>query len=184
MRDRIMTFGFAALAAVATAGWMRQPVQLTPADLASNFAAPQGIQPLPVTSAANTFTAPEAPVAAQAPVAVSRPRVVRQAAAAEPVYRTVAHNDQPRMRTRDERIARDSDYSYRDDRAYEGPRRSTGKSAAIIAGGAATGAAIGGMAGGGKGAAIGAIVGGIGGTIYDRATYKKTDGWGWKRDIQ
>ena len=183
MRDRIMTFGFAALAAVATAGWMRQPVQIQPSDLASNFAA-QSLQPLPVMNAANTFAVPDTQAAVQAPITASGARVVRRAAAEQPVYQTVAQNRQPRMRSRDERIARDSSYGYRDDGYYDRARRSTGKSAAIIAGGAATGAAIGGMAGGGKGAAIGAIVGGIGGAVYDRSTYKKTDGWGWKRDIQ
>lgn len=64
------------------------------------------------------------------------------------------------------------EYDYRQSRS---PRianngRSRGKSAVIIAGGAATGAAIGGLAGGGKGAAIGALGGGIAGLIYDRVT--------------
>ena len=57
--------------------------------------------------------------------------------------------------------------------------RSTGKSAAIIGGGAAAGAAIGAMSGGAKGAAIGAAVGGIGGLIYDRTTRNRTSGYGW-----
>ena len=51
--------------------------------------------------------------------------------------------------------------------------RSTGKSAAIVAGSAGAGAAIGALAGGGKGAAIGAISGGAGGFVYDRMTRKK-----------
>jgi hypothetical protein len=49
-------------------------------------------------------------------------------------------------------------------------RRSTARSAAIIAGSAGTGAAIGAIAKGGKGAAIGAISGAIAGYIYDRMT--------------
>lgn len=61
------------------------------------------------------------------------------------------------------------DYGYRNDGYYR-QERSTGKSAAIIGGGAAAGAAIGAMAGGGKGAAVGAVVGGLGGLVYDRAT--------------
>ena len=51
--------------------------------------------------------------------------------------------------------------------------RSTTKSIAIVAGGAAAGAAIGGLAGGGKGAAIGALGGGAAGYIYDRMTKNK-----------
>ena len=51
-----------------------------------------------------------------------------------------------------------------------GQHRSTGKSAAIIAGSAGAGAAIGAIAKGGKGAAIGAIAGGVAGLIYDRLT--------------
>lgn len=184
MRDKVMTFGFAALAAIATAGWMRQPasqMQMQPASLVSNFAPPAEAQAVPLTPAVGAFT--EAPA-----VQTAAPVVRRQAAAATPVYQTVAHR-QPRMGTRQARIERDSDYRnsdrYRDgDYRYEQPRRSTGKSAAIIAGGAATGAAIGGMAGGGKGAAVGAVIGGVAGTVYDRSTYKKTDGWGWKRNIE
>ena len=51
--------------------------------------------------------------------------------------------------------------------------RSRNKSAAIVAGSAATGAAIGGLAAGGIGAGIGAIAGGASGFIYDRATHKR-----------
>ena len=56
---------------------------------------------------------------------------------------------------------------------YVVKRRSKKKSAAIVAGSAATGAAIGALAGGGKGAAIGAIAGGAAGFIYDRNTHEK-----------
>jgi hypothetical protein len=52
-------------------------------------------------------------------------------------------------------------------------RRSTAKSAAIVAGSAGVGAAIGGIAGGGKGAGIGALAGGAGGFIYDRLTHNR-----------
>ena len=56
-----------------------------------------------------------------------------------------------------------------DEPSYE-PKRSTAKTAAIIAGSAGAGAAIGGLTGGKKGAAIGALSGGAGGFIYDRMT--------------
>jgi len=49
-------------------------------------------------------------------------------------------------------------------------RRSTARSASIIAGSAGTGAAIGAIAKGGKGAAIGGIIGGVAGYLYDRLT--------------
>jgi hypothetical protein len=52
-------------------------------------------------------------------------------------------------------------------------KRSTAKSATIVAGSAGVGAAIGALAGGGKGAAIGAIAGGTSGFIYDRMTYSR-----------
>jgi hypothetical protein len=48
--------------------------------------------------------------------------------------------------------------------------RSTGKSAAIVAGSAGAGALIGGLTHGKKGAALGAIAGGAGGFVVDRLT--------------
>lgn len=90
-----------------------------------------------------TPVTPVAAVAAPAPV-----RTVRERS------RTVVVRETPRHRT----VVK---------------RRSKKKSAAIVAGSAATGAAIGALAGGGKGAAIGAISGGAAGFVYDRATHKK-----------
>jgi len=52
-------------------------------------------------------------------------------------------------------------------------KRSTAKSAAIVAGSAGVGAAIGALAGGGKGAAIGALGGGAAGFVYDRLTHNR-----------
>jgi hypothetical protein len=181
MRDRLMTFGFAALAAVATAGWMRTPtpVQVAPAALTSNFNAPQAATQ---SLGGDVLGTPETPTFQPAVLTTQPQRTTAKAAA--PVYQTVQYR-RPVYRDRDarNRTYRDSDYrDYRnEDYRYEGERRSAGKSAAIIAGSAGAGAAIGGMAGGGKGAAIGAIVGGVAGTVYDRSTHKKTDGWGWKR---
>jgi hypothetical protein len=75
-----------------------------------------------------------------------------------------------------QRTARQAPATYRDSEpAAVKARRSTKKSVAIVAGGAATGAAIGAMAGGGKGAAIGAISGGAAGLIYDRMTKNNGD---------
>jgi hypothetical protein len=181
MRDRLMAFGFAALASIATAGWMRTPtpVQVSPAALTSNFNVPQaGTQSL----GGDVLSAPETSASAvlQPAVLTNEPQQATARAAA-PTYQTVQYR-RPVYRDREyrNRTYRDSDYR-NDDYRYEGQRRSAGKSAAIIAGSAGAGAAIGGMTGGGKGAAIGAIVGGVAGTVYDRSTYKRTDGWGWRR---
>jgi outer membrane lipoprotein SlyB len=75
-----------------------------------------------------------------------------------------------------QRTARQAPATYRDSEPVKVKQtRSTKKSVAIVAGGAATGAAIGAMAGGGKGAAIGAISGGAAGLIYDRMTKNNGD---------
>ena len=52
-------------------------------------------------------------------------------------------------------------------------KRSLGREALIVGGGAGAGAAIAAVAGGGKGAGIGALSGGIAGLIYDLATRNK-----------
>jgi hypothetical protein len=52
-------------------------------------------------------------------------------------------------------------------------KRSFGKEALIVGGGAGAGAAIGAVAGGKKGAAIGAVSGGVAGLVYDLATRNK-----------
>jgi len=52
-------------------------------------------------------------------------------------------------------------------------KRSLGREALIVSGGAGAGAAIAAVAGGGKGAGIGAPSGGIAGLIYDLATRNK-----------
>src|SRR5581483_9837016 len=166
MKDRIVVLGFAALATVGAAGWMRQPGSRSN-DFADQVQAPVMTAAAPQPDATNSVVryavyneTPARPVA--------RPRV-----------HTVASRDQQRYNQR-----YDQQPSYSRDRYGEPviqPERSKGKSAAIIVGGAAAGAAIGAMAGHGKGAAIGAITGGVAGTIYDRMTHKKTDGWGWGR---
>jgi hypothetical protein len=66
---------------------------------------------------------------------------------------------------------RNDPYYSGDDRYYGySEPRSTGKSAAIIGGGAAAGAAVGAVTGGTKGAIIGGAIGAAGGLIYDRTT--------------
>jgi hypothetical protein len=156
MKDRLILFGVAGLAAVATAGWMRQPVAVpvaTPAGITSNFQPPVDVQldaPLPVATAPHTATATPAR-SYQKPVPV-----------------TTASSRSRRMPVAyDDRVVTD------DRPATVEHKRSTGKSIAIIGGSAAAGAAIGGLAGGGKGAAIGALSGGAAGAVYDRMTAKK-----------
>jgi hypothetical protein len=203
MKDRLSILGFAALAAVATAGWMRQPsVRL--ADITSNLQAPSAV--LTAQNSAE-LTGADAYNGAAEPQrvhdAVYREAQVTRAESTYPTQRVrnthrVSNQSAVPVRTvadrYDDRNYDNRNYDYRTrDRQVEqsgstysnGPyiqrERSTAKSAAIIAGGAAVGAAIGGMAGHGKGAAIGALSGGALATVYDRMTHKKTDGWGWKQ---
>jgi hypothetical protein len=52
-------------------------------------------------------------------------------------------------------------------------KRSLGREALIVGGGAGAGAAVGAVAGGKKGAAVGAISGGVAGLVYDLMTRNK-----------
>lgn len=149
IKDRLILLGVAGVAAVATAGWMRQPVAVpvsVPAAV-SNFQPPTDVQ-------MDALVVPAAPAA--------RTPAVRTNRAAVPVQTA-----NPRSRR--------APVVY-DDRGDDRPvvkKRSTKESIAIVAGSAGAGAAIGGLAGGGKGAAIGAISGGAAGAVYDRMTHKK-----------
>ena len=166
LKDRAIEFGVAGLAAIATAGWMRQPQASTQAPPALNSfvapdqagydtAAPVNTIGAAVPVSSGVYRAPVQPVAQRRSIATSS-----RARYAEPELR--------QRRVYDDRRA-DSIRSR--DTVVE--KRSTAKSAAIIGGSAAAGAAIGGLAGGGKGAAIGALSGGAAGTVYDRMTHKK-----------
>jgi hypothetical protein len=153
LQDKLILAGVAGLAAIATAGWTRQPQAL---QLASNFQPVQQEQMLvpqqPVSYVASPVQRFSAPAAA--------PAVTTRARRAEPVpVQTAAVRRAPVV--------------YDDRPAAVEQKRSTKASAAIIGGSAAAGAAIGGLAGGGKGAIIGAVAGGAAGAVYDRATYKK-----------
>jgi len=87
--------------------------------------------------------------------------------------RVVYRNRSTGYSTASDRTYSEPQYSSTGRDAYGEPirrKRSTEKSALIVAGSAGTGAAIGALAGGGRGAAIGALAGGAAGFIYDRMT--------------
>ncbi|HYO81690.1 MAG TPA: hypothetical protein VES20_09830 [Bryobacteraceae bacterium] len=149
IQDRLLMFGVAGLAAVATAGWMRNPVPAT-----AHALMPPVIQEV------------------QAPMEIlQEPAPVYAVRRATPIRTRMMQERYPVQNVSSTRRA---PVAY-DDREYRPQRRerSKMKSAAIIGGGAAAGAAIGGMAGGGKGAAIGAVGGGAAGLVYDRMTRDK-----------
>ena len=149
MRRELGAAGLGALAVMAVVGWTRapEPMAATPETLQ-----PVAEQVLPATAIA--YQAPAASVGA----------VPQRRASAAPAPARV------------QRTARQSPATYRDSEPIAvKERRSTKKSVAIVAGGAAAGAAIGAMAGGGKGAAIGAVSGGAAGLIYDRITKNNGD---------
>ena len=165
LKDRLILFGVAGLAALATAGWTRQPVAVpvaVPGGIASSFQPPADVE-LPAPQAFQT-TAPLAPAPQVSPVPATSPRYQR------PVPVQTASAGSRRMpATYDDRTIKSDE----DRPAAAVKQRSKNQSIAIVAGSAAAGAAIGGIAGGGKGAAIGALGGGAAGAVYDRMTAKK-----------
>jgi hypothetical protein len=179
LQDRMKLFGVAALAAVATAGWMRQPqtAAASPQPLTvpmSSFTAPAGtmLDPAyaPAPFAATPVSATVVPVHSGTYRTVGAP-VAREYPAQAPRTSSRARYSDPELRERSaERrpAADDDDVTYAPEPVVK--ERSKMKSAMIIGGGAAAGAAVGGLAGGGKGAAIGAISGGVAGLVYDRMT--------------
>jgi hypothetical protein len=143
MNRTLMIGGFAALSAVAVAGWLR------PAPQNLNAA-----EPLPAIESQSAY----------------RPVEYRQPAYQQPARR--AYTPQPAYRDIDDGYRARSAYNESPAPVYKRPRTKT-KSALIIGGSAATGAAIGAIAGGGKGAGIGALSGGAAGFIYDALTRNK-----------
>ena len=172
LQDRLMLFGVAALAAVATAGWMRQPQVAA--------AAPQALS-IPV----NSFAAPS-DIALDPAFATAPLMATPVSATAVPVHSGIYRTEgAPVARTSPRTTQQSTRYRYSDPELRERPvedrpqpapepvvkkERSKLTSAAIIGGGAVAGAAVGGLAGGKKGAAIGAIGGGVAGLVYDRMT--------------
>jgi hypothetical protein len=174
MKRELGAAGIGALAVLAVVGWTRAPQPVSAVSLPTE-ATPATLAMYSDTAAAPvTYPMPRAGVRTASPVV----KYQNQEAQAEAASRAVTHRDTDAGRN--ERAAvratgRSADVDdYRDDRQVK-QERSTGKSAAIIGGGAAAGAAIGAMAGGGKGAAIGALTGGAAGLIYDRMTKKNGD---------
>jgi hypothetical protein len=171
---------FVVLAIVAVAGWARRTPPATPAYTASSSAQPieaatavydQYGQPAATMSPAYLDTTVASfNLAAGTLPEFANPRcvrTVRRDMPAQPVYqRPLPYGD--------------ADRAYPEPRSYSASRyvesrdvrhrRSTRRSAEIVAGSAGVGAAIGAIAGGGKGAGIGALAGGGGGFVYDRLT--------------
>ncbi len=154
MKQVIVTTAFSALAALATAGWVRQPAAPQPAPQPAPYGDSMYAQPAAMSGyAANPalyspgvryFNGGQPSYDAPAPV-------LRRALPAQ------RHSVAPRSAVT-RQVVRERPFSH---------------SAAIVAGGAGAGAAIGALAGGGKGAGIGAISGGLAGLVYDRLTHKK-----------
>lgn len=176
MRQKLTTFGLAAVAVIASAGWLHEARSTTASAASEAVQAP----------AAAATPAPEyfaTPAVMRTEADTTAPRFVKAADRYGYGYRD------RQLRQRDygynypNYSSRDSGYygnnGYYGDNGYYGPTRPGQKSAVIIGGATAAGAAIGAMAHGGKGAAIGAITGAVGGLIYDRATHNKTSGYGW-----
>jgi hypothetical protein len=158
LQDRLMLFGVAALTAVATAGWMRQPQVAAAAPQALSIPVNSFVPPADIALDPGFATAPPLARPASAPVAKSSPRTSQQS--------TRYRYSEPELR---ERTAEERPEPVAPEPVVK-KERSKLKSAAIIGGGAAAGAAVGGLAGGKKGAAIGAIGGGVAGLVYDRMT--------------
>jgi hypothetical protein len=172
MRQRaLIVAGFALLATVALAGWVRKPSATPtyfnqPMPGAFNGAAYHPAQPVPIpgyyyghpgspiVSAFNTSPIYGAPLQPVAPAYAPAPQTAVVQQPVRIVERRVVERRAAPVRTQ----------------VVTKPKRSTAKSVAIVGGSAGLGAAIGALAGGGKGAAIGALAGGGGGFVYDQIT--------------
>jgi len=179
---------FVLLAAVAVAGWVRTSTSASTAQTAQMVPPPNGAPMPPVVPPPASYDqygqAP--PSANQVAYSESVPgspdqgdlvlpefacphyvRTVTAAALVRPAYAEPPYGDADRMAPPPPPSYREREYV---DRHGVHHRRSTRRSAEIVAGSAGVGAAIGAIAGGGKGAGIGALAGGGGGFIYDRLT--------------
>jgi hypothetical protein len=172
----LMAGSFIALGAAAITGWVRKAE--SPA-VPYTYNASAIATPAPATTTTTydqfgqpaNYGQPSSYAAARSATYTSASPVGDQCQYPSPLPAYGGHHYVRTVRARTVVVPASEGYADRYEEVHVRHKRSTAKSAAIVAGSAGVGAAIGAIAGGGKGAGIGALAGGAGGFIYDRLTH-------------